>query len=113
MNQGVVVITGASSGIGAAVAETLSREGLSLVLVARREDALDEVAARCGSKAFSVVADVSHRAEVRSVVKAALAKFGRIDVWINNVGRGISRLPSELTDEDIDEVVRVNVLSAL
>ena len=113
MNQGVVVITGASSGIGAAVAEILSGEGMSVVLVARRKDALEEVAARCRSKAISVVADVSRRAEVRKVVDAALSEFGRIDFWINNVGRGISRLPSELTDEDVDEVMRVNVLSAL
>jgi len=45
--------------------------------------------------------------------RAALAKFGHIDVWVNNAGRGISRLVSELTDEDIDEMMLVNVKSAL
>ena len=113
MDQGVVVITGASSGIGAAVAEILSGEGMSLVLVARRKDALEEVAKRCGGRAIPLVADVSLRAEVQRVVETSLAEFGQINVWINNVGRGISRLPSELTDEDVDEVMRVNVLSAL
>ena len=59
------------------------------------------------------MADVAQRADVRRVVEGALARFGRIDVWINNVGQGISRPPSQLTDEDVDEVMRLNVKSAL
>jgi len=113
MNEKVVVITGASAGIGAATAQLLANRGMSLVLVARRKDALESVAAQCAGRALTVVADVAQRAEVRRVVDAALARFGRIDVWINNVGQGISRPPSELTDEDIDEVMRLNVKSAL
>ena len=108
-----VVITGASSGIGAALAERLAAEGHLLVLVARREAALTAVATRCGAGTHPVVADVSVRSEVGRVLEAALGHLGHIDVWINNVGQGISRVPSELTDEDIDEVVRVNVKSAL
>jgi NADP-dependent 3-hydroxy acid dehydrogenase YdfG len=113
MDQKVVVITGGSAGIGAAVAELLAKQRMALVLVARRKDALEEVAARCGGHAHPIVADVSRRADVRRVVAEALARFGRIDVWINNVGQGISCQPSELTDEDIDEVMRLNVKSAL
>jgi len=112
MNE-VVVVTGASSGIGAALAEVLSQRGMSVVLVARRKDALDAVAARCGGRALAVVADVTERAAVRGVVAQALARFGHVDVWINNAGRGITRAPSELTDEDIDEMMRANVKSAL
>ena len=113
MNDKVVVITGASAGIGAAVAQLLASRGISLVLVARRKDVLESVAAQCGGRALAVVADVAQRAEVRRVIDAALAHFGHIDVWINNVGQGISRPPSELTDEDIDEVMHLNVKSAL
>ncbi|MBS1911203.1 MAG: SDR family NAD(P)-dependent oxidoreductase [Bacteroidetes bacterium] len=113
MDDTVVVITGASSGIGAALAELLAARGAALALVARRADALGEVAARCGEKAFAIPADVSHRDEVRRVVAGALERFGRIDVWVNNVGQGISCLPSQLTDEDIDQVMQVNVKSAL
>ena len=113
MDEKVVVITGASAGIGAATAELLASRGLSVVLVARRKDALASVAARCGARALATVADVGRREEVRRVVAEALARFGRIDVWVNNVGRGISRAPSELTDEDVDEVMRLNVKSAL
>jgi NADP-dependent 3-hydroxy acid dehydrogenase YdfG len=109
----VVVITGASGGIGAAAAEALAARGASVVLVARRKDALEGVAAKCGARALVIVADVTHRVEVKRVVSETLAKFGRIDVWINNVGQGITRQPSELTDDDIDETMRVNVKSAL
>jgi len=86
---------------------------MSVVLVARRKDALEAVASRCGEDALAVVADVSQRENVRRVVSAALERFGRIDVWINNVGRGISLKPSELTEEDVDEVMRLNVMPAL
>jgi NADP-dependent 3-hydroxy acid dehydrogenase YdfG len=109
----VVVITGASSGIGAALAELLAGRGMAVVLAARRAGALETVAARCGPGALAVTADVTNRNDVRRVVDRALARFGRIDVWVNNAGRGITRMPSELTDEDIDEMMRSNVKSAL
>ena len=108
-----MVITGASGGIGAALAELLSKRGFSLALVARRVDELRAVSNRCGENAAPIVADVTRREEVRRVVEQALARFGRIDVWVNNVGQGISRAPSQLTDEDIDDIMRVNVKSAL
>ncbi len=106
-------MTGASSGIGAAVAEALGQSGRSVVLVARRAEHLAEVAARCGSGSLALTADMTERSQVRRVVEETLARFGHIDVWINNVGRGISRMPSELTDDDIDEMMLVNVKSAL
>jgi NADP-dependent 3-hydroxy acid dehydrogenase YdfG len=113
MNGKVVVITGASAGIGAAAAELLASRGATVVLVARRKDELEAVAGRCGERAHPMVADVSRRAEVRRVVEETVARRGHIDVWINNVGRGISRPPSQLTDEDLDEIMRLNVYSAL
>ena len=113
MPERVVVVTGASAGIGAALAELLAKQGASVVLVARRHDALHAVAARCAGRAHIVVADMSHRDDVRRVVDESVARFGRIDVWVNNVGQGISRAPSELTDDDIDEVMRMNVKTAL
>jgi NADP-dependent 3-hydroxy acid dehydrogenase YdfG len=109
----VIVITGASSGIGAATAEQLAQRGDQVVLVARRKEALDEVASRCGGRGDVQVADVTERAQVQRVVTRTLGTFGRIDVWINNAGQGITRNPSELTDEDLDAVMRANVHSAL
>jgi short-subunit dehydrogenase len=113
MSDQVVVITGASSGIGAAVAERLSRDGMAVALVARRGDALADVAARCGAQALAIVADMTVLAEAERVAAEAIAHFGHIDVWINNVGRGITRQAAALTDDDIDEMMRVNVKSAL
>ena len=109
----MVVITGASSGIGAALAERVGARGWRAVLAARREPQLHEVAARSGPRALPVVADVSQREDVRRVLAEALTHFGHVDVWVNNAGRGITRRVSELTDEDFDEMMRVNVKSAL
>jgi short-subunit dehydrogenase len=113
MQDRIIVITGASSGIGAALAEYVGGKGDTVVLVARRDEALRQIAARCGPNAMCVVADMAVREEVRHVVRETLARFGRIDVWVNNVGQGITRLPSQLTDVDIEEMMRANVLTAL
>jgi NADP-dependent 3-hydroxy acid dehydrogenase YdfG len=113
MPDRVVVITGASSGIGAALAELLGARGARVVLVARREKELHEVAARSGPEALPIVADVTRREEVARAMDAALDRFGQVDVWVNNAGRGITRPVSELTDEDVDEMIAVNVKSAL
>lgn len=113
MNERVVVVTGASEGIGAALAELVGRRGGRPVLVARRAKELEAVAARCGKDALAVTADVTRRVEVELALARALERFGRVDVWVNNVGRGITRPVSQLTDEDLDEMMRVNVKSAL
>lgn len=113
MQERVIVITGASSGIGAALAEQVGKQGASVVLVARRERELAEVAARSGANAQPIVADVTKREDVKRALDAAVARFGHVDVWVNNAGRGISRMTSELTDEDIDDMMLVNVKSAL
>lgn len=111
--QKVVVITGASSGIGAAVARELGRRGYALVLAARGEDALRQLAAEIGGRVAVVRADVTRRADVEHVRDEALREFGRVDVWINNAGRGISRPVMQLTDDDIDEMMAVNVKGPL
>jgi short-subunit dehydrogenase len=109
----VVVITGASSGIGAELARQLGRRGDALVLAARSEEALHEVAASTGTQAHVVRTDVTRRADVERLRDEALRSFGRVDVWVNNAGRGITRSVLELTDADFDEMMQVNVKSAL
>ena len=111
MRDKVIVITGASAGIGAALAEFVHQRGAKPVLVARRLDALKAVAARSGDAQF-IVADLTRRDEVAKVVKATIERHGHIDVWVNNAGRGISRKPTELTDADLDDMMTVNVKSA-
>lgn len=109
----VVVITGASAGIGAALAERLAREGALVVLTARRAEELQAVAARCGPGALAVPADATDAAALGAVAEAAVARHGRLDVWVNNVGRGITRAPSAVRDADVLEMIRANVLPAL
>lgn len=109
----VVVITGASGGIGAALARHLGRAGADLVLAARRTPELEAVARDSGARALAVTADVTRREHVERLRDEALRAFGHVDVWINNAGRGISRPTLELTDDDIDEMMLVNVKSAL
>jgi NADP-dependent 3-hydroxy acid dehydrogenase YdfG len=108
-----IVITGASSGIGAAMARRLGRDGNRIVVAARRADALAAVAAESGTGALAVVADVTRREDVERLRDEALRVLGSVDVWINNAGRGISRRVLDLTDADLDEMMTVNVKSAL
>jgi short-subunit dehydrogenase len=111
--QAVTVITGASSGIGAALARRLGGRGHRLVLAARRADALRTVAEEIGDDTRTVVVDVTKRADVERLRDEAIAAFGAVDVWVNNAGRGINAPVLELTDAQFDEMMAVNVKSAL
>ncbi len=113
MEKKVAVITGASAGIGAALAMLLGSKGYQTVLAARREDKLREVAEKAGSKALVVKTDVTIRAEVMRLKDMALKECGHIDIWVNNAGRGISRSVLDLTDDEIDQVISVNLKSAI
>jgi len=113
MEPRTVVITGASSGIGAALALALGAEEHRLVLAARRRDELEAVARRAGNQVIPIVTDVTRRADVETLRDKAIATFGRVDIWVNNAGRGIGRQVLDLTDEEFDEMMAVNVKSAL
>ena len=85
----VVVITGASSGFGKGAALQFGSRGASVVLAARRDALLEDIAVvveTIGGKALVVHTDVSHREEVENLAEATVGKFGCIDVWVNNAG---------------------------
>jgi NADP-dependent 3-hydroxy acid dehydrogenase YdfG len=114
MKDKVIVITGASSGIGAALAEVIAGRGAKgLVLAARRHDELAAVAARLGDSALAVVTDVTRRGDVEALRDRALERFGQIDAWVGNAGRGITRSVTQLTDADLDDMMTINVKSVL
>lgn len=113
MNNKVTVITGASSGIGAALARQLGKKGHDLVLAARREKELSQVAAETGTRAVAVRTDVTHRADVERLRDQAIKTYGHVDVWVNNAGRGITRQVMSLTDHDVDEMVAVVLKSVV
>lgn len=112
----VVAITGASSGIGRATAKLLARSGAFVVLGARREDKLQELAAEItkdGGQVTYRVTDVRRRTDVEALVATALERFGRLDVMINNAGIGpISRFES-LKVDDWDAMIDVNLRGTL
>src|SRR3954453_11708579 len=83
-----IVITGASGGIGAALAMQLGGLGHRVVLAARREAELRAVASRAGSGAIVVPTDVTRRRDVERLRDRAIAELGHVDVWVNNAGRG-------------------------
>jgi NADP-dependent 3-hydroxy acid dehydrogenase YdfG len=112
----VVIITGASSGLGAATAERLASSGAKLMLAARREDRLQEMVAaiaKSGWTADYLVTDVSDRAQVEALAQKTLSTYGRIDVLINNAGlMPLSPLDALKVDE-WERMIDVNIKGVL
>jgi NAD(P)-dependent dehydrogenase (short-subunit alcohol dehydrogenase family) len=108
----VAMVTGASSGIGAAIARGLATEGATVALVARRADRLDQVAAAIGAAggaAIPIPADVTVEAEVERVFGALVERGGRLDILVNNAGTAIRGPIDELPIEDWDRVIAINL----
>ncbi|MFN2483764.1 MAG: SDR family NAD(P)-dependent oxidoreductase, partial [Candidatus Limnocylindria bacterium] len=112
----VVVVTGASQGIGRETALQLAMRGASLVLCARNGEALRELELevnRLGADAEVVVADVAEWGQVQALAQRAVDRFGRIDTWINNAALSAYGTIDELAIDEIDRVVRVNLLGQI
>jgi NADP-dependent 3-hydroxy acid dehydrogenase YdfG len=116
IKEKVVVITGASSGLGEATARLLSAEGASVVLGARREQRLrslaDEVTTK-GGKATAIVTDVTKREQVQKLVDTAVQTYGRIDVIINNAGLMPQSLLEQLKVDEWEQMIDVNIKGVL
>ena len=112
----VVVITGASSGLGEATARMLSAQGAVVVLGARRVDrivALADELVKAGGQALALQTDVTRSADVKRLVDAAVEKFGRIDVLVNNAGLMPSSPLERLKIDDWDRMIDVNIKGVL
>jgi NAD(P)-dependent dehydrogenase (short-subunit alcohol dehydrogenase family) len=112
----VVVVTGASSGIGRATAVELARRGAKLVLAARRMEALGETARALNTNASNVLTlstDVTQEAQVQALVEAALTRFGRIDVWINNAGVTLFAPLEQAPFDQHRRVIETNLIGAM
>lgn len=107
----VIVITGASSGIGLTTARMAAEQGAKLVLVARDQDALDRLAEELrqqGCDALAVAADVGKQEDIQRVGERALERFGRIDTWINNAGVSIFGRLEDVPMEDSQRMFQTN-----
>ena len=116
MKNQVVVITGASSGIGRATAQAFSRRGASIVLAARRQAMLDEAAQECcelGGRPLVVPTDVTVEAEVERLAERTLERFRRIDVWFNNAGVGVFGRFNDIPTRAWHRVMETNVLGCM
>ncbi len=112
----VVLITGASSGLGESTAEVLARRGAKLVLVARRADKLSALVARireAGGDAVFQVADVTQSADLQQAVALAVQTYGRLDVMVNNAGFMAIAPISELRVDEWDRMIDINIKGVL
>ncbi|HYG99584.1 MAG TPA: SDR family oxidoreductase [Terriglobales bacterium] len=116
LRDAVVVITGASSGIGRATALEFAREGAKLVLGARRKALLKDLAAECeelGAEAIAVETDVSNEKSVEKIAQSAVREFGRIDVWVNDAGVATYGRFEEIPLTEHRKVIETNLLGTM
>ena len=113
----VAIVTGASSGIGAATAEALAAQGAHVVLAARRLDRLQQLAGdlaeRYGVRTLAVAADLSRRVDIDRLVAETLRAFGRIDILVNNAGLGLQGDAATLAEHQVRYLFDVNVYGPL
>src|SRR5437868_13927198 len=112
----VVIVTGGARGIGRAIAEELGREGARVVVnYAKSKEAAEELATQLQQKgspeAVAIQADVSDAAQAAKLVEETIQRFGRIDVLVNNAGINIDRTMKNLSPEDWDKVIQVDMNS--
>ncbi|VEF47273.1 short-chain dehydrogenase/reductase SDR [Bacillus freudenreichii] len=111
------VITGASSGIGAAIARELAGKGVNVVLAARRIDKLNEMEQEIngegGGKALAVQTDMANRKEVEDLVKKAVETFGSVDIFVNNAGQMLSATVQSGKVDEWERMIDVNIKGVL
>jgi len=113
LNEKVILVTGASRGIGATIAAKLAAEGAKVIVnYAGNKDAAEQVVndiKKNGGDAIALQADVSKASDVKQLFDDAIAHYGRIDVLVNNAGIMINKLLKDTTDEDFDRIFNINV----
>ncbi len=113
LSDKVAIVTGASRGIGRAIAELFAKEGASVVICGRKQEPLDQVARELAGRVLPVACHVGRLEDLERLVDRATREFGRIDILVNNAGTNIAQGPAlEMTDAQFDKMVEVNLKSA-
>jgi NAD(P)-dependent dehydrogenase (short-subunit alcohol dehydrogenase family) len=109
----VAVVTGASRGIGRAIAQAFAREGAAVVICGRKQETLDQVAAELGAGVHPVACHVGRADQIQRLVETTTARFGKIDILVNNAATNIAQEPCLQIDEGkFDKMIEVNLKSA-
>ena len=112
----VAIVTGCSTGLGVQMAKALANQGANIVVVARRKNLIEAVAAEIatefGVKTLPVVCDITDTAAVEAMTDAALAEFGRIDILINNAGTGAVAPAEDITDEQFSHEMEIDLFGS-
>lgn len=112
----VAIVTGCSTGLGVQMAEALASQGAKIVAVARRQNKIDEVAAsiaeKFGVETLAVRCDITDTEAVDAMVDTVLAKFGRVDVLINNAGTGAVAPAEDITDEQFSNEMNIDLFGS-
>ncbi|MBQ2330688.1 MAG: SDR family oxidoreductase [Oscillospiraceae bacterium] len=112
----VAIVTGCSTGLGVQMAKALANQGANIVVVARRKNLIEavaaDIAAEYGVKALPVVCDITDTEAVEAMTDAALAEFGRIDILINNAGTGAVAPAEDITDEQFSHEMEIDLFGS-
>jgi dehydrogenase/reductase SDR family member 4 len=109
----VAIVTGASRGIGRAIAEAFVREGASVVVCGRKSETLEQVAHELGPAVTPIVCHVGRRDQIKNMVDSVTDRFGRIDILVNNAGTNVAQAPCLDVDEAMfDKMIEINLKSA-
>ena len=116
LKDNVAVVTGCSSGLGVQMARALASQGCNIVAVARRQNLIEEVAAKIkedfGVEAIGVRCDITDTENVQAAVRKVMDKFGRIDILINNAGTGAVAPAEEITDEQFANEMNIDLFGS-
>src|SRR6516162_9351551 len=108
----VAIVTGASRGIGRAIAESFAREGAKVVICGRKQDVLDQVAGEIGLEVKPIACHVGRAEQIQNLVDSTTREFGRIDILVNNAATNIAQEPClDVDDTKFDKMVEVNLKS--
>jgi NAD(P)-dependent dehydrogenase (short-subunit alcohol dehydrogenase family) len=107
----VAIVTGGGSGIGLAIAEKFTQNGIDTIIVGRDEEKLKKAKSQLGELCHPMICDVSNLASIPALIEKTIAKFGQIDILVNNAGINMKKDFTEVTDEEFQNIITTNLCS--